>query len=436
MQTSELTFRSSRVLVRRVYGDLSAALHRNDLIKIFTAIVSEGMLSISNFVIGILMLKYATKSEYGMYVLLFSFIGILSAYQNAIINAPLVVLINTKYENERRTYVSSLAVGKNYLFVPPLLLLIITGSLYCAINSTPGIYIIELFVLSAVALIYVSKEFIRVLYFVKLDTNAIFKMDLFNLTTVLMGMLLLVYVDRVSSLSAIIVLGCGYFASYIFGKRKDLHYSPTNNKSIRGALIENWFYGKWASIGATSGLLQERGYIYIVSGLLGLSNVADIAAARLFLMPISLLNVGSSKIAVAKGSKMLSLNMNNKFREFVLTFICILLIISLFYFLLIILTSNLIIGFLGRKYINAKGLILLWGVFFLISTIRTQLGTALIAYKQFKKVAKSDIWGSTLAITSCFLLVFTIGRSGAIISLMLGEFVTLILYLKLYLRLK
>ena len=33
-------------------------------------------------------------------------------------------------------------------------------------------------------------------------------------------------------------------------------------------------------------------------------------------------------------------------------------------------------------------------------------------------------------------IVFIIGRSGAIISLMLGEFVTLILYLKLYLRLK
>jgi len=408
-------------------------LYKNDLPKILTAIVSEGMLSVSNFAIGILMAKYAAKTEYAMYVIMFSIIGFFGAYQNAIINGPLMVLINHKNEKEKKRYISSLAVGKNYIFIPSLFLLATTGVLYSAITNS-RFYIMEILILIIVVMIYLSKEFIRTLNFVIMDTYAILKMDLFNVIIVLIGMSLLVYCDIVSNLTAIVVLGAGYLAAYFFAKRKSPYPSSQNNKSIKESLKENWNYGKWALLGTTCSLAQDRGYIYIVSILLGLATLADISAARLFLMPIGLLNLSCAKIVISKGSKNLSLNKNNEFRKFVFYFISILLIIWLFYFLFIVLTSNLIIGFLGEKYINTKDLILLWGVFFFVYTIRFQLCTALAVYKQFKELAKIDILVSTLTITSCFLLAFTIGRSGALLALILGEFVAMILYLKLYFR--
>ena len=249
-------------------------------------------------------------------------------------------------------------------------------------------------------------------------------------------MLLLVCFNALSSLGAIIVLGCGYSVSFIYGKRNGVDYSSRTSKSIKEALKENWAYGKWALLGVASGLLQERGYIYIVSGLLGLSNVADIAAARLFLMPINLLNVGSARIAVAKGSKILATNRNHEFRKFFFWFVALLLLITIIYIVFIILASDLLIDVLGKKYVNTQGLIFLWSIFYLIFTIRYQLGMALVAYRQFKIQARYDIYGSTIAIASCFILVLEIGRAGAIISLMLGEFVTMIFYLKLYLGFK
>ena len=65
-----------------------------------------------------------------------------------------------------------------------------------------------------------------------MNTNIIFRMDLLNITTIFIGMILLVHFDTVLSWTAMIVLGAGYFAAYIFGK-KNLYYSSTNKQLIK-----------------------------------------------------------------------------------------------------------------------------------------------------------------------------------------------------------
>jgi len=66
------------------------------------------------------------------------------------------------------------------------------------------------------------------------------------------------------------------------------------------------------------------------------------------------------------------------------TFVFVLSIICLFYVLLLIVTSNQVIGLLGNKYRGSEDSMLLWGRFFFLYTIRFQPGTALIVYKNVK----------------------------------------------------
>jgi O-antigen/teichoic acid export membrane protein len=415
---------------RRVFS----ILHQNDLPKIITAVFSQGMLSISNFTIGIIMAKYCEKSEYGMYVILFSFIGILGGYQKGIINAPLMTLIHNKNEHEQKIYISSLSAGKNYLFLPPLLVLTLSMIVFGFISRVPGYYLKEGVVLFAVTTIFLSKEFLRVLNFVSMDTKTILIMDLLNVIVVFIGMFFLVYYDIVSSLTGIVILGVGYFVAYLFSRKKYIYKTSINKKSIKSALLENWNYGKWVFLGVTSSLLQERGYIYIVTALLGLSTLAEISASRLFLVPIGLLSLSSAQIVIAKGSKMVASNNNKEFRDFVFSFVSVSLGIWFIYYILILLISDYIVLFLGEKYANLQMLIAIWGIYFFIYTIRMLIGTALIVYGHFKKQAAYDIVGSTLAIASCFFLISIIGRSGGIISLIIGEAATMLLYLKLYIQ--
>lgn len=413
-------------------GKIFKVLFQNDLKNIITAIFSQGMLSISNFVIGIIMAKYTTKNEYGMYVMLFSFIGILGGYQNGLINAPLMSLVNKKIDSEKNIYIHSLSVGKDLIFIPILLIMSLSFIGFGYFNNTPGYYVSEAFVLFFVTLIFLIKEYYRTLNYVVMNTTAIFKMDMVNVIVVFLGMGILVYYEIVLSLTGIMVLGFGYFSAFLFSSNRKTFKSHINRATIKATLLENWNYGKWVILGVTSSLAKDRGYIYIVSAILGLSTLAEISATRLFLMPIGLLSLSSGQIVIAKGSKLLATDNEKEFRDFIFSFLSILLIVSGLYFVFIVFTTKYIIGILGEKYFNLNGMIYIWGVYFLIYAIRMLIGTALIVYGEFKKQGAYDLVGSIFTLIFCIVLVFTNGRFGAIISLIIGEIVVMACYIKLY----
>jgi len=411
---------------------ISIFIRENDIRKIVTAVFSQGMLSIANMVIGIVIAKFASKNEYGLYVFFFSVIGIMGGYHNAIINAPLMVIVNSKEGSERERYIKSVAMGRNYFFVPFLLIGSLLFIFYSSLSSSQSHFVLESVLMFIVVMLFVSKEFLRTLLFVELTTSSVFFMDTLMVVTVTVGMYVLIARNMVNCFTGLGILGAGYLSSYLFGKVA-YKYTSSKDLNIREALKENWLHAKWIILGVSASLFQNRSYIYVVSALLGLSNLADVSASRLFLMPIGLLNVSSAKIIVAKGSMMVARNEDGKFRKFLFVFMLSLLVIWFIYFGAVLLLSDTLIGFLGEKYNNTKGLIVLWGAYFFIYTMRFILGTGIVVYKRFKKQAKYDIIGAVLTLVSSVAFVLLMGRAGAIFSLMAGEGLVMILYFKLFL---
>ena len=82
------------------------------VLKISSAIFTQSLLSLANFIVGFVVAKYATKSEYGIYVILFSIIGIAGNYQNALVNTPLTVLAPKKDPAEKDLFLSGLGFGQ------------------------------------------------------------------------------------------------------------------------------------------------------------------------------------------------------------------------------------------------------------------------------------------------------------------------------------
>jgi hypothetical protein len=64
------------------------------------------------------------------------------------------------------------------------------------------------------------------------------------------------------------------------------------------------------------------------------------------------------------------------------------------------------------------------------------LGVTLIAYKEFKRQGICDVYAGILTVLLCGVLVFSVGRWGAVLALILGELVTLALYANTYRSLK
>jgi O-antigen/teichoic acid export membrane protein len=410
------------------------ALLDNDPRKIGMAIFSEGMLSFSSSLVGILVAKFAIKSEYGMYVILFSIISLVGGYQNALFSGPMMVLIHGKDEAARKSYVAGLARGAAYAFVPVLLSALAWSWISAEWHGSSNENVIRIGLLCAAVLAYLSKEFVRTLNFVTFDTGTILRMDLLNLVVVFAGLGTLIGLEVVSANAAMLVLASAYLAAFAFATRHHPHALLGNHASAVSALKENWAFAKWAITGSTCSLLQDRGYIFIVSLVLSLDTLADLAAARLFFMPLGMLSVSIRRIAISKGSKLLALDRRQEFRRFLFALIALLLLAWLSYSILILLTwSGLVSAVLGAKYSNTRDAMMLWGVFFLFYTVRSQLTSGLAVYRHFKRSAQIDMVEVVITLTACVVLVFTVGRLGAVLALVFGQCLSMVLYLRAYL---
>lgn len=402
----------------------------NDIVKILTAMFSQGILSMANFFIGFTIAKFATKEEYGLYVFLFSFIGIIAGYHNAVISAPLMVNVNNWEFGDRNVYVRSLCRGRWFLLLATMGALFGGFKLYGLYARPERDITVEMLVMIVAAMMFVSKEFMRTLQFTRLNTINVLVMDILMVVIVAAGLSSLILLDTTTCITGMLVLGAGYTGSYLFGRIK-FPYTGGGQLEIKKALLENWKHARWLIFGVTASLLQNRSYIYVVSAILGLATLADVSASRLFLMPISLMNLSSAKIIVAKGSIMVSRGDNSRFRRFLFGFLFALLAVWLIYVTTITMLADSLIGFLGEKYVGIKGLISVWAAYFFVYTMRFILGTGVVVFKQFKKQAQYDVYGSVLTIVSSVFMVMWIGKSGAIFSLIAGELLVMVLYLRL-----
>jgi O-antigen/teichoic acid export membrane protein len=400
-----------------------------------TTVFAQGMLSITNFSIGILLAKFASKEEYGIFVLFFSFVGFLSGFHNAFFTSPLMVLAGQKKESERTPYVVSISIARNYFFVPVLIIFSASLVLYNLYFLHDASYILLSIFISLVIMMFTAKEYERTVHFTLLNTNVIFMMDLAMMVTVFSGILIPIILGKINAFNGLLILCAGYTASYTYAKIKN-PYKDRRKLIIKEALKENIKYGKWLMLGIFSSIFQNRAYIYITTAFLGLSALADVSASRLFMMPMMLLSGSVIKIMIAKGSILVSEHEHQKFKKFILYFMAILSLACMLYIGIILLLSDTLIGFLGAKYMNTKGLIAIWGVYVLIMTLKSMLTTGIIVYKRFRAQAIFDLIGAITVIVSCVILVNYIGSSGAIVSLIAGELIILLFYVYLFLKIQ
>jgi len=162
--------------------------------------------------------------------------------------------------------------------------------------------------------------------------------------------------------------------------------------------------------------------------MLGIEDVAEISAARLFLMPLGFLIVSTGKITLAKGADLFEKNNFVNLKKYVYSIIIFLIFIWICYiiFLMVFYDSIITYAFAG-KYSNLFLYILIWATYFLIYIIRFPINRAIMAAGEFKLLSYYDVLSASITILACLLLIKNIGSYGAILSLLIGEIVLLIL---------
>lgn len=188
-----------------------------------------------------------------------------------------------------------------------------------------------------------------------------------------------------------------------------------------------WGTSRWAMGGASLAWVSNHAFLYASAALLGLSITADVGAARLFLMPLSLITLGWKNVARADIGDLLQLADHSPARRYVVRSLLMVSGFGVLYLLALWVSYGFVAThFLPSAYQNLGTLIVAWSVYFVVYNVRNIGSVLLAAMGHFKPLFKLDVAGLAVQAIGLAVLVPQLGAMGLILSVAACECVLVV----------
>jgi O-antigen/teichoic acid export membrane protein len=389
--------------------------------SVIISVLDQAWLSIANLLLGVFLIKHSSKEEYGSYVLGYAIILFLMGVQNALVSTQMAVLAPSRSEGEQGRFCSALAVGQFIIFIPVVLVIALVGvglSWSGAENNANLAYAIAISLLGVIL-----REFFRSYFFLRLRATTVLALDIVFVLFLFGGLSAAVYIKLPSTnLVALVIMGVasllvGLISTFI--ARKEL---PVKLADIRPALQESWQHGRWALAGVTVTWLQDQSYIYLLSAMVSPAETAEASAARLFLAPLTLLNVGFSRVLMPRWAYMVH---EGKHQELVVManrvkWMLVAMVI-IYVGILLLVKDWLAPLFLTGAYTQTGTLIALWGVLFALQSVRNNYSILLQVFKRFREITLANTATAIGVLLMGSIFIKTYGAKGSMITMIVGE---------------
>lgn len=262
--------------------------------------ICRSSLSVSNFIITILLARELTKEEFGTYVILNSLIIFSDLITNPFLLGPAMVLGPKMDQSKIAGYLTFLFTGQQITSLIIGGIYFITGLMLFNLNP-------QLLVVYIIALILLRTQ--NYFYLIQIMRFNLFKASV-NVLLLglckLSGVLILIYagISEISLMGIFVIFSIGGLITSLFGA---LTSGQILSSKIGWSeyLKENWIFGKWQFVGALSSFGYSRGYIFIIGSLLGSGSVALVEASINLVRPANLLIDSISNVLISKSSSIL-----------------------------------------------------------------------------------------------------------------------------------
>ncbi|MES2369252.1 MAG: hypothetical protein V4554_07140 [Pseudomonadota bacterium] len=328
------------------------------------AVADQAWLSLLNFSISLAFIWGSTKTEYGYYILLIAPLVLVQSIQNAIVNSPLATFLPAAAGTDKKNIQTTAASLHIYLALTCSVLGLLGLLAYGFLTHfhLSGLLMVG-FTLAIIGTI--ARESQRSFAYVQGQGIRAFAGDLVYGVVLLTGIGLAM---AGSSLSAGIVLLLTGIAGLVplLAKLTQFEGLQTHVAPLR----QFWSCGRWALPSVIVTWVNLSSYPYFAGKSLGLAMVADIGAARLFLMPIGLLMTAWANWYRPRISRWFAAGDIAAIRR--ITYKSLLagfvLMATLAVFLFV--AYPLLEHFLGAQYQGLRPLVLMWLLFFAIGFSR------------------------------------------------------------------
>jgi O-antigen/teichoic acid export membrane protein len=387
-------------------------------LKSGAAFLDQAILSGANFVTAIILMKTVRTEEYGYYSIAFAVSLFLVSLQNAVVTTPLAVLLAGKCGEEKDDYAGALYWGQIISVVPAAALGVTAiGILYLLGIDDVKVLTVGSLCFAAVGMLL--REFSRAYYFAKQSPYAVLLLDS-GYTVTYLALIGLAYSSfRITVPLAFMLMGISALLTSALVKRRTWKFSWA---AIRGSYREHWPFAKWSLTGVLVTHVQSYCTLYLTGTLLGSSAAGNVAASRLPLTPMSLVQTGWNKVAIPRGAHLRETGQLRQFLKEQMLVTAIVAIVVVVYIALLLMSADFLKRVLFHKgYEGALDFIGFWAAINIAVFAGLTASAGLQVMKQFGAITKINC--ATMVITLAFNAIFIsrYGIKGGLASSLLGE---------------
>ena len=337
------------------------------------ALADQVWLSALNFIVALTFIRDASKRDYALFVLLQAPILLIQGVQNALFISPQATLLPATSESRKPVVKNTASAGQA------------TIALSAAIISGTGLFVYrrmtdhtDEWTLASAYVVTIlgamAREGVRALRYAEAHSVRALAGDLAYGLSLLLTLAILVGEHAVTVRNVLIVMGLTGLIPLAHAAWRQ----PLPNTD-RTAWEEFWACGRWALPSVIATWLNLNAYPYIAALALGSAAVADLSAARLFVMPIGVSITAWSNLMRPKISALISRSDQRTVRRLSLTSLAVAESGLLIFVLIIALAYPLLQKVMGTKYQGLLPLILLWSLLFSMSLMRSIFMATLMA---------------------------------------------------------
>ncbi|MGH6646011.1 lipopolysaccharide biosynthesis protein [Aquabacterium sp.] len=380
------------------------------------------MLSICNFLLGLVFIKFATKHDYYAYSQLIGYVALTGAIQGALVNTTALTLLPGKVGAER-VRVTNVFFGLQ--LVLSIVLAIAGGLFLWLVPSAISMEAIEMPLALAMAVMVLAawlREFLRNVQFINLRAEKCLQQDIAYVLLLAPCIVALVLSKSVRADQMLLVIGAvGVITALPWLRQASISpvFDPTQWRAL---WREIWPLAKWSLPAGMVAWAFGNGYLVVGAQVVGPESTAEIVAAKLFMAPLGMMFLSWANIFRPKVSHWLS---KGSTREVVrltnLSIGGVAGIVALYFVVLVLAYPFLERYILGDKYHGLRLDIAWWGMFFVASGVSGVCNGVLLSGGKFRQSFYAAAISSTLSLPVMYFSGLEFGKHGLMVGVVLGE---------------
>jgi O-antigen/teichoic acid export membrane protein len=273
--------------------------------KGFLAILDQGLISTSNFVVGVLLARWLLPGQYGVYALAFSIFLYFSQVYQSLVLEPMAVFGGSTYRDCLPAYLRALLRMHLAATLGALVILYFLDWMARIVGWPNGLR-------SAIAAVTVATPCIllfwlaRRAFYLQLSPAPAATGAFLYCILVFGGLLLLCRSGSLSPSTAFLLMGFAALATGVlllfrFWQRHKCQ-SPIPGPSLRETWHQHWGYGRWALASTVVIWIPYNIYYPIVSTLFGMTHAGELRALMNLSLPIVQSAIALSMLFLTHGA--------------------------------------------------------------------------------------------------------------------------------------